>query len=137
MRTSRPTTAPFPMPKRENCFDTIITFDTASIRFMWRHFRRKSCRSKINFVIRIIHIQALFHNFADRIMNRIPSKLLKYTAIIDANVEEVKNSYIFGTKKSVVNFILGESLEKTYKIDENLSADRRELHELRKRFLTK
>lgn len=70
-------------------------------------------------------------------MNRIPSKLLKYTAIIDANVEEVKNSYIFGTKKSVVNFILGESLEKTYKIDENLSADRRELHELRKRFLTK
>lgn len=69
-------------------------------------------------------------------MNRIPSKLTKYTPIIDANVNEMKNDYIFATKKSVVNFILGESLEKTYEIDVK-AGHRSELHEMRKRFLNK
>lgn len=70
-------------------------------------------------------------------MNRIPPKLTKYTVIIDANVDEVTNDYIFGTKKSVVNFILGESLEKSYNIDDNVTDERTELHAMRKRFLNK
>lgn len=70
-------------------------------------------------------------------MDRIPSKLTKYKAIIDANVDEVKNDYIFSTKKSVVNFILGDSVEKTYKIGEHMTDDRRELHSMRKRFSNK
>lgn len=69
-------------------------------------------------------------------MNRIPSRLSKYSPIIDANVDEVKNDYIFATKKSVVNFILGESLEKTYEID-GMTGNRSELHEMRKRLLNK
>lgn len=70
-------------------------------------------------------------------MNRISPKLTKYKAIIDVNVDEVKNDYIFSTKKSVVNFILGESLEKTYKIDDHMTTDRSELHGMRKRFSNK
>lgn len=79
-------------------------------------------------------IQKLTHLFG-RIMNRIPFKLTQYTDIIDANVDEVKNDYMYGTKKSVVNFILGKPMEKTYKID--ASADRSELHAMRKRFMIK
>lgn len=69
--------------------------------------------------------------------DRVPSELTKYTAIIDANVDEVRNDYIFGTKKSVVNFVLGKSLEQSYKMDENATDERNELHTMRKRFLNK
>lgn len=72
-----------------------------------------------------------------RVMHFIPAKLTKYTAIIDANVDEVKNDYIFSTKKSVVNFILGKSLEQTYTIDEHSTDNRIELTTMRKRSLNK
>lgn len=73
--------------------------------------------------------------FFSRIMKRIPPKLMQYTAIIDVNVEEIKNDYILATKKSVVNFILGKSPGESFKTD--APVDRSELHGMQNRFMNK
>lgn len=67
-------------------------------------------------------------------MNRIPLKLRKYIDIVATNVNEIKSDYIFSSKKSVVNFVLGQSLERIYKISTNSSDERMELREIGKRF---
>ena len=41
----------------------------------------------------------------------VPKRLLKWQDIIDANVDEIKSEYIFISKKSVVDFVLGKSLD--------------------------
>lgn len=44
-------------------------------------------------------------------MRLVPKRLTKWQNIIDANVDEIKSEYIFISKKSVVDFVLGKSLD--------------------------
>lgn len=41
----------------------------------------------------------------------VPRRLIKWQDIIDTNVDEIKSEYIFISKKSVVDFVLGKSLD--------------------------
>lgn len=40
--------------------------------------------------------------------------MIKWQDIIDTNVDEIKSEYIFISKKSVVDFVLGKSLDNSY-----------------------
>lgn len=72
--------------------------------------------------------------FICRILKLIPKKLTKWKTIIDGNIMEVKSEYLLGVKKAVIDFVLGGSLEKTYKIVENLTTAREELKDARTLF---
>lgn len=87
------------------------------------HFHSHPCKMEFNAIHKI-----------SRIMNRIPLKLRKHLDIVASNVSEVRGDYIFASKKSVVNFVLGQSLEKIYNISTNSTSERIELREIGKRF---
>lgn len=44
----------------------------------------------------------------------VPKRLTKWQDIIDVNVDEIKSNYIFISKKSVVDFVLGKSLDNSF-----------------------
>lgn len=41
----------------------------------------------------------------------VPKRLTKWQNIIDANVDEIKSDFIFISKKAVIDFVLGKSLD--------------------------
>lgn len=47
-----------------------------------------------------------------RILQLLPHHLLKWETVINENTEQIKAEYIFVSKKSVVDFVLGQSLDK-------------------------
>lgn len=62
-------------------------------------------------------------------MKLVPQRFLKYNAMIQANVTEVKSEYEFAVKKAVIDFVLGSSLKETYRITEHPTDERRRLKE--------
>lgn len=66
----------------------------------------------------------------DRILRLVPKYLTKWHDIIDENVAQIKNEYIFTSKKAVIDFVLGKSLEKAYNIADNLTQERCEVKEI-------
>lgn len=81
------------------------------------------------------YIAFSFHIFAvRRIIRLIPKRLTKWQDIIDVNVEEIKSEYIFVSKKSVVDFVLGKSLDDTGKHDVKASHERLEIKDIGKHY---
>lgn len=62
----------------------------------------------------------------------VPKRLTKWQDIIDANVDEIKSEYIFVSKKSVVDFVLGKSLDDAGNCDVKASRERHEIKEIGK-----
>lgn len=62
----------------------------------------------------------------------IPKRLTKWQDIIDTNVDEIKSEFIFVSKKSVVDFVLGKSLDDSGKYYVNASQERLEIKEIGK-----
>lgn len=62
----------------------------------------------------------------------VPKRLTKWQDIIDANVDEIKSEYIFVSKKSVVDFVLGKSLDDAGNRDVKASRERHEIKEIGK-----
>lgn len=67
-----------------------------------------------------------------RIIRLVPKRLTKWQTIIDANIDEIKSEYIFVSKKSVVDFVLGKSLDESCNHGVNLSRERHEIREIGK-----
>uniref|UniRef100_A0A1B0D1E5 Uncharacterized protein n=1 Tax=Phlebotomus papatasi TaxID=29031 RepID=A0A1B0D1E5_PHLPP len=57
-----------------------------------------------------IHIAALDKKVLSRILCLIPKRLAKYVDILDGIIEEMKNEYFMAMKKSVINYVLHDSL---------------------------
>lgn len=64
----------------------------------------------------------------------VPKRLTKWQSIIDANIDEIKSEYIYVSKKAVVDFVLGKSLDAntTDKHAVNVSRERNEIREIGK-----
>lgn len=91
---------------------------------------------------RIFHCLSIYFSLSislltDRITKRIPLRLLRHRDIINANIEDVKNDYIFAMKKSVVDFVLGEAVENTNSLSLHATKERKELRSISKRFSNK
>lgn len=67
-----------------------------------------------------------------RIIRLIPKRLMKWQNIIDANIDEIKSEYIYVSKKAVVDFVLGKSLDDTNKYVAEVSQERNEIREIGK-----
>lgn len=57
-----------------------------------------------------IHIASLDKKVLSRILCLIPKRLAKYVDILDGIIEEMKNEYFMAMKKSVINYVLHDSL---------------------------
>lgn len=79
-----------------------------------------------------IHVSPIKVDVLKRINALIPSKYLRYPAIIETNLNEVKNEYTMSVKKAVVDFVLGETLHKNSQLDDvsGLTTERLELRQL-------
>lgn len=62
----------------------------------------------------------------------IPKRLTKWQDIIDANVDQIKSEYIYVSKKSVVDFVLGKSLDNSCASETNQSGERHEIKDIGK-----
>ena len=66
----------------------------------------------------------------------VPKRLIKWQSIIDANIDEIKSEYIYVSKKAVVDFVLGNSLDNTADADKHdimdVSRERIEIREIGK-----
>lgn len=69
----------------------------------------------------------------------VPKRLTKWQNIIDANIDEIKSDFIFISKKAVIDFVLGESLDNSCDSsgigdgnDANTSRERREIKDIGK-----
>lgn len=76
-----------------------------------------------------------FFYIYDRIIRLVPKRLTKWQSIIDANIDEIKSEYIYVSKKAVVDFVLGKSLDNNTaddKHDVKVSRERSEIKEIGK-----
>lgn len=68
----------------------------------------------------------------ERILRLVPKRLTKWQDIIDANVDQIKSEYIFVSKKSVVDFVLGKSLDNSCSNETTTTTSQsRERHEIK------
>lgn len=81
----------------------------------------------VNFLLLSLH-------FSVRIIRLVPKRLTKWQSIIDANIEEIKTEYIYVSKKAVVDFVLGKSLDSSAadEQDVKVSRERNEIREIGK-----
>lgn len=89
-----------------------------------------------------IHVSPMNANILKRINLLIPKRLLKWDAIIDVNLTEIRTEYTLAVKKAVVDFVLGESLHRnTDVMGQERSRERIELQQIamkyRHRYLVK
>lgn len=62
----------------------------------------------------------------------VPKRLTKWQSIIDANIDEIKSEYIYVSKKAVIDFVLGKSLDTTDAHDVEITRERNEIREIGK-----
>ncbi|XP_031619236.1 LOW QUALITY PROTEIN: dynein heavy chain 7, axonemal [Contarinia nasturtii] len=82
------------------------------------------------------HIAPMTKRMLNKILRLVPKRLIKWQDIIDANVDEIKSEYIFISKKAVIDFVLGKSLDNSCgnsnAIDAKTSRERNEIKEIGK-----
>lgn len=77
----------------------------------------------------------MLYFFAVRIIRLVPKRLTKWQSIIDASIDEIKSEYIYVSKKAVVDFVLGKSLDTNTtdkQHDVEVSRERNEIREIGK-----
>lgn len=74
-----------------------------------------------------------FFFYITRIIRLVPKRLTKWQNIIDTNIDAIKSEYIYVSKKAVVDFVLGKSLDDTGKDGVEVSRERNEIKEIGKR----
>lgn len=81
----------------------------------------------------VIIICPRFCSPTERILRLVPKRLTKWQDIIDANVDQIKSEYIFVSKKSVVDFVLGKSLDNSCSNETTTTttSQSRERHEIK------
>lgn len=67
-----------------------------------------------------------------RIRRLIPKRLTKWQDIIDANIDQIKTEYISISKKAVVDFVLGKSLDNSCANEAHPSRERNEIKDIGK-----
>jgi len=56
-----------------------------------------------------------------RILDLVPQSLLNWKDVLEKTLEEVKTEFLIAVKKAIVDFVLGESLHRNFKRDEDTS----------------
>lgn len=66
----------------------------------------------IKYGIDTIHVAPIDSKLVTKIMKLLPKTIGKYQDVIVNNMDEVKSEYLLAVKKAVVDFVLGDSLNR-------------------------